>query len=592
MAVDSGGNVFAAGFTYSVDFPTSERAWQRVYAGGVLAAQNDFGPHEGGDAFLARIAANGRRIEFSTYLGGSGNDFARLIQVDAAGNVFIAGGSSSADFPTTPGAYLEGGPRTSFVAKFDARLERPLYATLYEHEIQAMDHDSTGNLFLAGTVFGNAHVSQLNRSGAAITSSRVLEGSAPAGVNDIRADSRGHVWIAGNTWSESLRTRNALQDKLAPSGCRSLTRGPYTLANCGDALIAKLGAGGEWEFVTYWGGKESETGLRLHVDESGNAHVIGAGLSPDFPTTANALLRSNCGDYTLWLSSFDPTGRLLRSTYLPPCASYLHHDARAVVVLSEAGELTIVDLNARPVAAGCLVNAASQRFSGVGAVRGSIAPGEIITVYGSSLGPREGVEARPDAGGRFPTLLAQTRLVVNGTPAPLLYVHDQQINAVVPFASAIAAEARIEVEHQGRRSVALLVPVTPAAPGIFTLDGTGTGPAAIVNEDGSVNSPWNPASKRSVVSIYATGIGLLEPPTEDGRVVSGILRLATLPLRVRFGGPADGEILFAGAAPGFVAGLIQINVRIPEEAASGEAVDVGLRAGEQESSSRATVAIR
>lgn len=132
----------------------------------------------------------------------------------------------------------------------------------------------------------------------------------------------------------------------------------------------------------------------------------------------------------------------------------------------------------------------------------------------------------------------------------------------------------VEVEHKGVRSPIVTVPVLGTRPGLFSVDGSGRGQAAAFNEDGSVNSPSNPAKPGSIVVFYATGEGLTDPPAPDGLIVNGVLPKPRLPVSVRFlhsdwDYAQRGEVLYAGSVSGSVAGLLQINMRLPADMPAG-----------------------
>jgi len=134
--------------------------------------------------------------------------------------------------------------------------------------------------------------------------------------------------------------------------------------------------------------------------------------------------------------------------------------------------------------------------------------------------------------------------------------------------------------------------VTRAAPGVFTLDQSGAGQGAIVNEDGTVNNPTNPAAAGSVVSIYATGEGQTSPPGQDGEVVSALdVRRSNLPVKVSIGG-YDAEVLYAGSAAAQVAGLLQVNVRLPASLLPNEVLPVILNILDSNSQGGVTMAVK
>jgi uncharacterized protein (TIGR03437 family) len=147
------------------------------------------------------------------------------------------------------------------------------------------------------------------------------------------------------------------------------------------------------------------------------------------------------------------------------------------------------------------------------------------------------------------------------------------------------------VRYQSLMTFRGQVNVAPASPGIFALDASGKGGGAILNQDTSVNSPQNPAAKGSVIVLYATGGGQTNPPGRDGQIANAPnLPAPVLPVKVRIGG-VESQVQYAGAAPGFIAGAMQINVRVPETAPSGN-VPVILEIGGWPSQEGLTVAIR
>jgi uncharacterized protein (TIGR03437 family) len=165
------------------------------------------------------------------------------------------------------------------------------------------------------------------------------------------------------------------------------------------------------------------------------------------------------------------------------------------------------------------------------------------------------------------------------------------VSAVVPYEVSGRVQTSIQVEYQGVRSAPFTVPVTPTSPGIFTLSLQGTGQGAIVNQDGTVNGPDNPAARGDVVSIYGTGEGQTIPPGIDGIVVTATdLREPQQTVTASIGGQST-EVLYAGSAGGEVAGVLQVNARIPLEILSGAAVPVTIVIGGS-SQAGVTMAVR
>jgi uncharacterized protein (TIGR03437 family) len=175
----------------------------------------------------------------------------------------------------------------------------------------------------------------------------------------------------------------------------------------------------------------------------------------------------------------------------------------------------------------------------------------------------------------------------NGVAAPLLYVSSGLINTVVPFGAQGVMQVAIETAGQ---SVPILpLATTSAASGLFTLPSP-AGQAAVLNQDGTVNSPQIPTARGSIISLFATGFGAFNPPLVDGEVAPVPASTLTLPLQVYFGsvlgspGRVLGNIMFAGSAPGVIAGVVQINVQVPSNLPAGvdlNAVSIWVNPGTQ-----------
>lgn len=231
------------------------------------------------------------------------------------------------------------------------------------------------------------------------------------------------------------------------------------------------------------------------------------------------------------------------------------------------------------------------RSASLSLTSGPVAPGEIVTLFGSGLGPSVAVSFQL-VEGQMSTSVAETQVFFDNIPAPLVYVQANQLSAIVPYAVAGTGETKIQVQYKSARSSVVVVPVAPSAPGVFTIDSSGKGPGAILNQDYSVNSASNPAEKGSVVLIYATGEGETDPQVADGRLgTPQVLPRPKLPVSIRIGG-LEAEVLYVGAAPGMVVGLLQVNARVPPRAASGAAVPVVLTVGAASSPSGVTLAVR
>jgi uncharacterized protein (TIGR03437 family) len=228
-------------------------------------------------------------------------------------------------------------------------------------------------------------------------------------------------------------------------------------------------------------------------------------------------------------------------------------------------------------------NAASYDTKGV-------APGEILAIFGISLGPSAGV-AGAIASGKFNTSVSGVRVLFDDVPAPLIYASSGQLSAIVPYGVSQKATTQLVVEYNGTRSTPVTLNVIASVPGIFAADGSGKGQGAIFNENGSLNNASAPAAAGSIIVFYATGEGQTFPSGVDGALALGPdYPKPILPVGVTIGG-RDADVLYYGAAPTLVAGAMQVNARIPLGTPSGNAPIV-LRVGQNLSPTTVTVAVK
>lgn len=216
---------------------------------------------------------------------------------------------------------------------------------------------------------------------------------------------------------------------------------------------------------------------------------------------------------------------------------------------------------------------------------GAISPGEVVSLFGSGLGPVAGTGLRLE-NGLVASQLAGVSVYFDGVAAPLLFVQDGQINAVSPFGLAGKTDAAVTVANNGVWTAPLSLPVAAASPAAF-LSGR---LAAALNQDGSVHSAANPASPGSTVALFVTGLGVLTSPVDDGAVAQSTdPKPAQAPTVTLNGLPV--EILYAGPAPGLVYGVFQIDIRIPDDAPSG-VLPLVIQSGGAVSPEGAALAIR
>jgi len=151
----------------------------------------------------------------------------------------------------------------------------------------------------------------------------------------------------------------------------------------------------------------------------------------------------------------------------------------------------------------------------------AVSPGEIVALFGSNLGPASIVTLQV-SNGVVINSLSGTQVLFDGVAAPMVYTLKGQVSAVVPYGVAGKTSTQVQVQYQGAVSNTVTKQVQAATPAIFSLDSTGVGPGAILNEDTSVNSTGNPAARGSVIALYCTGGGVTTPATATDGLVIGV----------------------------------------------------------------------
>lgn len=593
IAIDSTGNAFVTGYTGSHDFPVSV---------GALQIEGKQHPTQIGwvDAFVAKVNASGSALLYATFLGGSNNDAGWSIQTDTRGNAYVGGTTSSQDFPVTPGAY-----KTSLAG--------------------------TGSNC---TYFGDVpctdfFVSKINSTGTALAYSTLLGGSAdeggglPWGSNDgaIAVDVKGAVYVVSSTKSRDLPTSSAIQS------------GPQEGS---DAFVCKLApTGATVEYCTYLGGTGEDFANGAATDSSGNLFISGSTSSAKFPNASGLALNSlgSSAGFILKISDLVIPLEISSSNILPDATLGRPYSQALVPVggtppysgwakiygappaglsLDASGVLsgtptsigisiftievhdtrgaasekafTLTVAGAPSTAPFAIVNAAS--YGG-----GTVAPGEIVTVFGAGFGPAELTKLKFDFPGHVSTLLAGTQVMFDGVAASVIYAEAGQASVVVPYEVAGKAATNVQIVFQGVKSATLRIPVAAALPGIFTIDASGQGQSAAVNQDGTINSLDNPVSIGSIVSLYLTGEGQTTPEGEDGKLATVRAPFPTLPVVVMIGG-VPAQVQYAGGAPGEVAGVLQVNAIVPAGVLPGGGVPVAVKIGDASTQSGVTIAVK
>jgi hypothetical protein len=279
IALAPNGNAYIAGFTAATDLPLANAAIK--------------GLRNGQDGFVAEMNADGTALVFSTYAGGAGTDNFESIAVDANGNAWIAGLTTSADFPVLNATQQNfGGVQDAVVAELNA-LGQPLFSTFLggaaSDSAFGIAVDSTGNAYVTGSTAGafpttagafqtanqggnDVFVAKFS-SGNAEVYATLLGGAGFDAAYSIAVDTNGNAYVTGQTNSDSFSGAPA-------GGAQSVRSGDF------DAFVAKLNASGSSiSYFTFLGGSSFDRASAIAVDSGGNAYLAGYTFSPDLATT-------------------------------------------------------------------------------------------------------------------------------------------------------------------------------------------------------------------------------------------------------------------------------------------------------------------
>ncbi|MBN8732111.1 MAG: hypothetical protein J0L64_16340 [Acidobacteria bacterium] len=226
--------------------------------------------------------------------------------------------------------------------------------------------------------------------------------------------------------------------------------------------------------------------------------------------------------------------------------------------------------------------------NGAGNLR-DFAPGSYMVLTGTDLGPPTQVVAPINGVRQLPTTLGNVRVFMNGVAAPLLSVSATRIQAMVPFEIAGLTRLEVQVANQNVQSDVTTLALADNAPILFTADGSGRGRGAFLNQNGSVNGPGSGATRGTAVLLYGAGGGLFERDLLSGSVVDATGRFRAS-VSVFIGG-VQADVLYAGPAPGMIAGMFQINALVSMDVIPGASLPVTVRVGAGFSQSGVTMAV-
>ena len=581
VQVDDFGTAYIAGDTSATDFPTTAGAYQTAIK------------KTGGDTsiFALRLNAAGTALLYSTYLAGTGDDELGGMAVDAFGSMYLAGVTTSRDFPTTSSA---------FQRTFRGIATR------------------SGNIYYSGgkgtSSAGDAFVARLNPAGSSLIYSTYLGGTLDEGAYGIAVDGAGNAIVTGMTNSLDFpTTANAVASQFA--------------GGLFDGFVAVLNpTGSSLIYSTYFGTADWDSGNSVFADAAGDLYIAGSGV---FPTSPDAYIRNpNAGGRTPFVAKLSNMlsvellsvdVNLLRFSHrmgdAPPAYQVITvrssrstlaftvestnsnwivvdalvgrtprgvtvtvnpiglspgvHEGSLIIKAEGAGNspqrvtvrLEIAASISPTVAEGAVVNGAS--------LQGGLAAGSWFTIYGSNLAAITRSWGAGDIKGtNLPTSLDGTAVEINGIPVAVSFISPTQVNAQAPDGPIGPVTVRV-VTSRGR-SADIGAVLQRYSPAFFQVSSQGRIYAIAVHTDGSlvaeegsfgVAVPSRPANPGEIVTLYGTGFGPTTPNVSSGQTVGGPASLPTSGLlSIQLGGIPT-EVLFAGLTG---VGLYQFNIRVPE----------------------------
>ncbi len=499
IATDATGNVYVTGFTFSTDFPLQDSVQS---FGNKTHGNND-------DAFLVKLSPVGTLI-YSTLIGGDGTDAASGMALDTQGAIYLAGGTSSDNFP----------------------LKNPLQATYGTGSSDIFIMKLAPDVAPPTLSVSSMSLSFQYTSGGPPPASQQVSVTSTAGASSFSPSSNA-AWLTFT--ASGYSTPATLTVSVDPS---ALTPGNYpgvikidsqTSIQVTLNILAAAPAVTSASPATIPVGSATTT-----VTLTGSGFESGAVVQLNGTSLATAFVNSTTLQFTLDQSYLTQPATLSFIVVNPQSAP-------------SAPISLIVGVPAPQFTAASVVNAAS--YSG-----GAVAPGEIVTIFGSNFGTT-----------------ADTQVLFGSVPAAVLvFANSTQVSATVPYSVAGSTETSLTISSNGLMSTPVTLAVAPSSPAIFTADSSGKGQASAENADYSINDPEHPAALGSFVALYGTGGGPLTTDTPP--------RLM-LPVSATVGG-ISAQVLYAGIAPGLIQGVMQIDIAIPTVVTPGPSVAVIITVGD------------
>ncbi len=507
IVVDAQGSVYVGGLAESADFPTLN-SLQQYKGGGILQS----------DLFVAKFAPSGNQLIYSTLLGGSGNEQGPVLTLDASGNLYGIGTTQSTDFPVV-NAY-----QPQFGGDFDAVLFKISDSTVLPPSPLSVLPGQLSFSYVQGGSMPAAQTVTITGGSFTATASAPWVTLTPSSTS--MSVSVNPTTLAPGTYQASV----ALTPPNGSPASVNVTLGILAAAPVVTSVSPALVAVGSNDTTITISGSGFTRSSTLQIE----------GLP--WMTTPVVFVNSSTLQFSLPANYFSLPQSVTIAVQNPQSAL---SNILTVAVGQPAPQFT----------AASVVNAASY-------IAGGVAPGEIVTVYGSNFGNQ-----------------VNTQVTFDYVPATIVYVTSTQLAVTVPY--FVSGTTSMIVTSNGIASAPVTLNVVPSVPAIFTSDASGKGQAAALNQDYSINSALNPAPIGSVVQLFGTGGGTLTNDT---------LPQLALPVSATVGS-VSARVTYAGIAPGLVQGAMQVNVQLPTGITPGPAVPIVLTVG-QAMTNQVTLAIR
>jgi uncharacterized protein (TIGR03437 family) len=549
IAVDGSGNVYVADFLNLRIRKISGSTISSVAGNGLLAYSGDNGQATSAqlNAPQGLVADRGGNV----FIADTGNDTIRQVGRNGVITTFVGSGgpgSGTNELNAPQGVAEDASGNIYITDTLNARVQKVVGSSISTLVGNGSFYTPVGGAVDAA---GNVYVADLNSnvvrkvspsgdvSTAAGTGSAGFSGDGNAAASAqlnapqaVAVDAAGNLYIA-DTGNRRIRkvTTDGRISTIAGNGL------PGFSGDGGPATLAQIGAA-----------------AGVAVDTAGNVYVSD-GTSRVRKVNAVGFIFTIAGNGTQGYSGDGGSATVAQLN--GPTALAVDAAGNVYVADTQNNAVRVLAAQASTISIGAVTNAASN-------LTGPIGPGELITIYGSGLGPAGLVTFQLNSFGLVPTSVGGTSVFINGAAVPVLYAMSAQVGAVAPFGLS-GSNAQVVVAYQGQTSAAASVRVEAAAPGVFQL---GPGQIVALNQDGTVNGADHPAPAGSYLTVYATGAGQTNPPGQDGAIGAPPLGLPNFSVTVTIGGKSA-DVQFAGAAPGLVQGVIQVNALVPSGLTAG-----------------------